>query len=97
MKLKKILLLFVTVIAFNLLSNNSYAQEGESIKKQEKRLEKKKEEREKGNEKAKQEGLDRHESIQDKETRKRMKKNKKKANRYNGGKKEPFYKRWFRK
>lgn len=97
MKFKKILFISLTVIACNLLSNNIYAQEGESIKKQEKRLEKKKEERDKGNEKAKQEGIDRHESIQDKETRKRMKKNKKKANRYNSGKKEPFYKRWFKK
>ncbi len=97
MRFKKILFIAITALGFNLVSNDVYAQEGESIKKQEKRLEKKKEEREKGNEKAKQEGIDRHESIQDKETRKRMKKNKKKANRYNSGKKEPFYKRWFKK
>ena len=39
-----------------------------------------------------------HKRIQDKETRKRMKKTKKKAARYKGGKYEdPFYKKWFRK
>lgn len=97
MNSQKILSIVITIIVIGLVSNNSYAQEGESIKKQEKRLEKKKEERAEGNEKVKQEGIDRHESIQDKKTRKRMKKNKKKANRYNDGKKEPFYKRWFKK
>jgi Flp pilus assembly protein TadB len=85
----------ITSILLLLVSVAAYSQEGESIKKQKKRLEKKKEERAQGNENARQEGIDRHMDIQDKETRKRMKKNKKKANRINSGKKEPFFKKWF--
>lgn len=88
-------LLLLTVILLSLVSSPAFSQEGESIKKQEKRLAKKKAERSEGNEKAKQEGIDRHMDNQDKETRKRMKKNKKKAERINSGKKEPFYKKWF--
>mgnify|MGYP006127498055 CR=1 FL=1 len=39
-----------------------------------------------------------HKRLQDKETRKRMKKTKKKSSRYKDGKHEdPFYKKWFRK
>ncbi|MEN9640143.1 MAG: hypothetical protein RLZZ262_2012 [Bacteroidota bacterium] len=38
-----------------------------------------------------------HESIQDEATRKRMKKNKKKAERHSWGKTAPWYKRWFRR
>jgi Flp pilus assembly protein TadB len=87
--------LVLTMISMSVVYNPAFSQEGESIKKQQKRLDKKKEERAEGNEKAKQEGIDRHMDNQDKETRKRMKKNKKKANRINSGKKEPFYKRWF--
>lgn len=88
-------ILSITLSLASVVFNASFGQEGESIKKQEKRLEEKKEERANGNEKAKQEGIERHMDIQDKETKKRMKKNKKKANRINSGKKEPFYKKWF--
>jgi hypothetical protein len=38
-----------------------------------------------------------HQSIQDEATRKRMKKNLKKAERHSWGKGAPWYKRWFRK
>lgn len=93
--LPKFFYILLTSLFLLLLPIVGFSQEGESIKKQEKRLEKKKEERAEDNEKAKNEGIKRHESIQDKDTKKRMKKNKKKANRYNNGKKEPFYKRWF--
>lgn len=38
-----------------------------------------------------------HQSIQDDSTRKRMKKNLKKAERHSWGKSAPWYKRWFRR
>lgn len=38
-----------------------------------------------------------HMRIQDKATRKRMKQTKKKSKRLKSNKKEPFFKRWFRK
>ncbi len=40
---------------------------------------------------------DHHLEIQDKDTRKRMKKNLKKAEKHSWGKDVPWYKRWFRK
>jgi Ni/Co efflux regulator RcnB len=40
---------------------------------------------------------DHHEKIQDKSTRKRMKKNQKRVKRRYKGTEIPFYKRWFRK
>lgn len=40
---------------------------------------------------------ERHREMQSKETRKRMKKLRKKSERYKAGKKEPFWKRWFKK
>jgi len=40
---------------------------------------------------------DRHEKIQDKKTRKRMKQTRKKSMIHAGEKKLPFYKRWFRR
>jgi type VI protein secretion system component VasK len=40
---------------------------------------------------------DHHLEVQDKATRKRMKKTKKKAERHSWGKDVPWYKRWFRK
>lgn len=39
----------------------------------------------------------RHIRLQDKATRKRMKQTKKKSKRLKSNKKEPFFKRWFRK
>lgn len=42
-------------------------------------------------------GRDHHRKVQDKETRKRMKKTKKKAERHSWGKDVPWYKRWFRR
>ena len=38
-----------------------------------------------------------HESLQDKKTRKRMKKTYKQAQKQSVGREAPFYKRWFRK
>lgn len=40
---------------------------------------------------------DRHMSIQDKKTQRRMKKTRKKSQRLAQNKQQPFYKRWFRK
>lgn len=40
---------------------------------------------------------DHHKKIQDKATRKRMKKNLRKAEKHSWGKDVPWYKRWFRK
>jgi hypothetical protein len=40
---------------------------------------------------------DHHKEIQSKDTRKRMKKNLKKAEKHSWGKDVPWYKRWFRK
>ena len=42
-------------------------------------------------------GVDHHQSLQDKATQKRMKKNLKRAEKQSWGKNVPWYKRWFRK
>lgn len=42
-------------------------------------------------------GVDRHSSIQDKKTRRRMKKTRKRSMIHAGKKKLPFYKRWFKR
>ncbi len=59
--------------------------------------EKRKKERTVDKEKARKEGLKRHEEIQDKKTRKRMKESRKKSERLRENKRDPFYKRWFTK
>jgi hypothetical protein len=71
-----------------------FAQEGSKSKK---KLEEKKEAKEKSSAKVIQEGENFHMKIQTKETRKRMKESRKKADMLNANAREPFYKRWFRK
>jgi len=74
-----------------------YAQEPKSVKKQKEAIEKAKEERKKQAEKAIEARKKRHLSIQDKKTRKRIKKNMKhsKGVNYHELKKKFFLFRWF--
>jgi hypothetical protein len=46
---------------------------------------------------AEEEGRQRHMDIQSKQTRKEMKRYRKQSKRYNKNRREPFYKRWFRR
>lgn len=69
-----------------------------NTKKQMKRLEKMENQKKKENEKAEKELLKEHVKLQDKSTRKMMKRSKKKSSRSKKGKHtEPFWKKWFRK
>lgn len=68
-----------------------------SQSKSKKKLEEKKEERAKSSAKIIKDAEDFHMSIQSKETKKRLKANKKKSAMINSNMREPFYKRWFRK
>lgn len=69
----------------------------QKTKKSRKEFAKKGEEREAEALTAQEEGRKRHVKLQDKETRKRMKRSRKKAERYNKHKREPFLRRLFRK
>jgi hypothetical protein len=60
-------------------------------KQQEKRLEKRRKEGEKAISKGKQ----RHQTIQSKETQKRMKETRRKSEKLRSTRKKPFYKRWY--
>jgi hypothetical protein len=64
---------------------------------QQRKADKKKEEQRKKNEKAVEKGKKQHMKNQSKNTRKMMKKSKHSSDMWNSNKKEPFYKRWFRK
>ena len=75
----------------------SFAICGAQESKSKKKLEEKKEAKEKSSAKVIAEGEAFHMKIQTKETRKRMKENKKKAAMINANQREPFYKRWFKK
>jgi len=84
------LLFFISVSGFAQKANkNITAKEGAKVQ------EKKKKEREEKAAAEYQKRLDQHESIQTKDTRKRMKENRKRSQRYDTGYKPPFYKRWF--
>jgi pyruvate/2-oxoacid:ferredoxin oxidoreductase alpha subunit len=72
-----------------------YAQKAQSVKKQQKEFFKKEEERKKAEAKAQEEGLKHHMEMQDKATKKRMKKSRKRSERIAANKREPFWKRWF--
>lgn len=75
------------------------AQEGSTPKatKAQKKAETKKKERLMNEKKAEIEGRKMHQAIQTKEVRKRMKKSKKEADRWNTGKRKFFIARWFEK
>ncbi|MBL8000613.1 MAG: hypothetical protein JNL05_01515 [Flavobacteriales bacterium] len=87
----------LTVVALFLLPVLASAQEeGISRKKQEKLQVKKEKEDKKAQERAEKEGRKRHYNIQDKATRKRIKRNTKRADR-NGtnAHRDPWPRRWF--
>ena len=91
------IILFLTIIA--LLFTSVGCKKWNSNRKANKRareLKQKEKEKEKEKLKAYQEAVKRHAEIQDKKTRKDMKRRYKKARRYNTGQKEFFLKRWFR-
>jgi hypothetical protein len=105
-KLKKSNFFGLLVIVLLLSVRGVYAQDTKDVDarspvpreakaKQQKKAEKKKEDQRKLKEKAIDKGKKNHEKIQSKETRKRMKKNKKKAAANHAHKKEFFLKRWF--
>ncbi len=87
----------LTILFFTLVSFNVLAQEPKSVQKQKEAIEKAKEERKKQAEKAIEARKKRHLSIQDKKTRKRIKKNMKhsKGVNYHERKKKFFLFRWF--
>ena len=74
----------------------SLAQESKATKGQ-KKAESKKKEQVMNEKKAEIEGRKMHSAIQTKEVRKRMKKSKKEANRWNQGRRKFFIARWFEK
>ena len=76
----------------------AFAQEGNSkATKAQKKADAKKQERAMNEKKAEIEGRKMHQAIQTKEVRKRMKKSKKEADRWNKGKRKFFIARWFEK
>ena len=66
----------------------------QSASKQQKKIEREKQKRVKEDLKAYQKAIKRHNKIQSKDTRKRMKRDRKKAFRHNDNKREFFLKRW---
>ena len=72
-------------------------QAGAQSRKRLKELEKTEERQQEEAQAAEEEGRNRHMDIQSKQTRKEMKRYRKQSKRYNKNKREPFYKRWFRR
>ena len=101
MKKRRFLILIVLFLFVSV--NQSLAQKVKqpatgNTKKQMKRLEKMEKQKKKENEKAEKELIKEHVKLQDKSTRKMMKRSKKKSSRNKKGKHvEPFWKKWFRK
>ncbi|MFA6923149.1 MAG: hypothetical protein WC223_02750 [Bacteroidales bacterium] len=88
--------LLVVSFSFIVFNSSSQAQSPpSSIKKQKKNLDKRKEERRDETVDTYTKGLKRHLHIQKKETRKRIRKDLRKANRINDNRREFFIKRWF--
>lgn len=85
------------MLALMLLPVFALAQESPKATKAQKRAESKKKEQAMNEKKAEIEGRKMHSAIQTKEVRKRMKKSKKEANRWNKGKRKFFIARWFEK
>ena len=89
-------LLAITTIFLLFCFTNALAQkEPKSVRKRQEQLERQEAEKKRLGEKAHEEGVEKHMKIQTKETRKRMKKNKRKAKRHNDNRNEFFLKRWF--
>ena len=96
-KFTKLFPAFLMLMFFFTFSLNVVAQEPKAVKKQKETIEKAKEARKKQAEKAIEARKKRHLSIQDKKTRKRIKKNMKKSKgvNYHERKKKFFLFRWF--
>jgi hypothetical protein len=77
------------------LGQVTLAQESRSVEKRKAQLEKQEDEKKRLGEKAHEEGIEKHMQIQTKETRKRMKQNKKKAKRVNNNRGKSFFQRLF--
>lgn len=93
---------FLFLLPATLISTPVHAQKEKTVstKKQNKKNRDTKgraEEKEKGMKDVEKELTKRHMKLQDKATKKRMKQTKKKSKRLKSNKKEPFFKRWFRK
>ena len=73
------------------------AQDSPKATKAQKKAEVKKEQQKMNEKKAEIEGRKMHQAIQTKEVRKRMKKSKKEADRWNTGRRKFFIARWFEK
>ena len=94
MKLITILILFFGIF----LANNTLKAQENAPEPRNKIFEKKEKQRAKERAQAEKELTAHHAKIQGKETRKRMKRNKKKAERMKKGKSaDPFWKKWFKK
>ncbi len=92
--MKKLLLVFILLLT----QLFSFAQDGGSPTKKQKKAEAKKEQLAKNAKNSKLKGIKRHEEIQDKATRKRMRKHKKGPIHVDAYDRRPFFiKRWFRK
>lgn len=91
-------LLFITVI-LTFSGGNLYAQKekSQSPKAQAKEQARLRQEREEKIDKEIKAKEDKHKTIQDKPTQKRMKRTAKKSKRLAKGRQMPFYKRWFKK
>ncbi|HLG36043.1 MAG TPA: hypothetical protein VI757_14270 [Bacteroidia bacterium] len=94
--MKKVLIQII-VLVLMLLPVFAMAQESTKATKAQKKAESKKKEQVMNERKAEIEGRKQHSAIQTKEVRKRMKKSKKEANRWNKGKRKFFIARWFEK
>lgn len=86
----------ICITTLLLMVSVTFAQkEPRSVRKRQEQLDKQEEVKKREGEKAHQEGIEQHMRIQTKETRKRMKKNKRKSKRVNDNRNEFFLKRWF--
>ena len=90
-------LLKIFFLLLLLLPLYTLAQESPQATKAQKKAESKKKEQVMNEKKAEIEGRKMHNAIQTKEVRKRMKKSKKEANRWNQGRRKFFIARWFEK
>jgi Ni/Co efflux regulator RcnB len=88
-------LLFILIVFNSAFLSEADAQKRKSTKSQKKELMKKQEDRKKDFEIAEEKGRKKHNDLQEKPVRKRMKKSRKAARRYDTGKRKPFFKRIF--
>src|SRR5258705_6034136 len=88
----------IVVLTLMLLRVFAFAQDSNpTATKAQKKADSKKQEQAMNEKKAEIEGRKMHQAIQTKEVRKRMKKSKKEANRWNTGRRKFFIARWFEK